>query len=762
MSVYWVGSRESDTYYIDYLFSGSIVLYGNAENPRSINHQLGKHINNNIISKELLDAISRNIEQVIADDANAEFLFYDPSWAHLNGLSEYQERFLCVNDAQLYENLNNKVYFRSLIEGTVAVLDSALLYPSECSVAELRARFDCPDGKFVIQEAVSMGGEGTFCVDENNIDEVVAQLRPTEKYIVTVYRQANIPVNANVLIADDDIMILPASVQLIKNEENRLMYRGADFTAYTMIPEEQRRAFEESVYHAAEKVRGLGYRGVCGIDGILCGSCAYILELNPRFQSSTALVNKALSENGLPSVQQMNINIFKHDPDPIPKSVADILVPYSSYAYHQNEIGYESLIYQSASSEPFVADIHSDGYESGMKIESGMYLFRLVFRGNISYPNANGGVNIHELVAEPDVDIYRKIQDRDILALKIALLCFGLRIVPDAWEWLIRNGGIRPGNNNAVDIEIFDLIINAPLDIKFIGFSPFEIRLEADELVLYYYDARIERLTIYPLDPLADKKTSRGVPYTTVAFLSTDRLRVHMTNECIYKTCGKSCQFCNIVPGKDPIDIEDIREVVKDYIYHAEGMTHFLVGGQSMGQEMGKRRIIEMVAAIRQYEKHKHIYVMALPYDKPTIRSLVKAGMNEIACNIEIFDEKLAKKYMPGKGAIPRETYFDVLEYAVTLLPQKGAVRSMLILGLESDESFISGVTKLVERGIQPIISIMRPLPDTPLEDYIAPSVSYIYQMYDTLETICRGHDTHLGPACVHCQNNTLSLPYIE
>ena len=763
MALYWVGTRESDIKYVDNLFSGSIVLFGDVNNPYSLNRQKHIRIDNNVISDELTEFLYFNIQEIIIKDPNARFYFYDPSWIYkINGLKTFEDRCICTNKSELYSLLNNKQNFRLLIDGIVPILPAKILFGRECYYNNICKEFGKRSGEFVIQAFSSNGGEGTLCINGRNQHSVYAQLEDTEQYIVTEYVEQNIPVNMHMLIEENNIIALPGSIQLIRNEDNRIMYRGADYVSYNTIPKQSRVAFEASCTEVAKIAQQKGYRGICGIDGIIKNGKAYILEFNARFQGSSSIINKALYDAKLPSIQHLNMKAFYDAITSIEKdAISSLEINYCSYAYHNIDgLLFGNHILKNTESELNVLDIDLDGYNPREKIGKKIYMYRMILNGNISSVNADGGIYQHENIVEPDIRLYKKILKKDPLAVKISLMTLGVRIIPDAKRWLLKNGGIRPGNNNAVDLSLWNMIINAPLDIKYISFTPFEIRLERETLFLYYYGKKIDKVGVYPLDPLSVKKTSRGVPYTTVAYLSTDRLRIHMTNECLFKTMGKSCQFCNITPCKDPVSIEDIREVVKDYIYNSHGATHFLVGGQSMGQEEGRKRIIDMVSAIREHTNDKHIYVMALPYDEATVKALADAGMNELSCNIEIFDDTLARKYMPGKGQIPRETYFRILAYARTLLRNKGDVRSMLILGLESNKSFISGIKKLFNLGIQPIISIFRPLPDTPLENLIAPPLMYVYEMYYKLEKLGSKHELHLGPSCVHCQNNTLSLPY--
>ena len=141
------------------------------------------------------------------------------------------------------------------------------------------------------------------------------------------------------------------------------------------------------------------------------------------------------------------------------------------------------------------------------------------------------------------------------------------------------------------------------------------------------------------------------------------------------------------------------------------------------------------------------------------IKQMYDAGMNQLSCNIEVFDDEIARKYMPGKRATKKATYIDTLKYATTLMGRTGNVRSMIIVGLEPHASFISGVKELAQNGIQPILSVFRPLPDTPMGEMNAPSMTQIASLYREVQDICKKNGLLVGPECVNCQNNTLALP---
>ena len=147
------------------------------------------------------------------------------------------------------------------------------------------------------------------------------------------------------------------------------------------------------------------------------------------------------------------------------------------------------------------------------------------------------------------------------------------------------------------------------------------------------------------------------------------------------------------------------------------------------------------------------------PKESDILKKYYQAGLNEIAFNIEIFDRSIAAKLMPEKGLIPLEDYKNTLLQAVEIFGKDGNVKCLLVYGLESDKSFLKGIDWLASHGIQPIISVFRPLRNTDMEHIIPPNSRDLLDIYYQALQICQKHHMIPGPDCIYCQNNTLSLP---
>ena len=113
---------------------------------------------------------------------------------------------------------------------------------------------------------------------------------------------------------------------------------------------------------------------------------------------------------------------------------------------------------------------------------------------------------------------------------------------------------------------------------------------------------------------------------------------------------------------------------------------------------------------------------------------------------------------MPGKVQIQLETYLSVLKAATKLWGTTGNVRTALIVGLNSSETLLEGIQILCKNGIQPMLSVFRPMKNTKLESFVPLSNTALLSLYEEAENICQQYNLKLGPTCDACKNNMLAI----
>lgn len=761
----WTGPRESDKEYTGELFSGAVTLYGGRKREnKAFCLTKDYRINHNHITEEQTDFMVENELKLIDKDPSVEFMSYNPNLIY-GCREEVVRHTVCLNEEAVMKFLDSKLSFRKFSEKFVHTLHSEQLLGEECRVNKLRERFPEYD-KWIIQSDIASGGYQTFLLGMDNEKDVLQKIEDTELYLVSPYYEKNIPVNIHAIIYDQEILITQGSIQVMGVDHDRMLYRGADYISYRDIAPGILKQFTEDAEILCREIQKLGYRGILGIDAIIVDGTAWILEVNNRFQASTILINKVLLEKGLPSLHELNYEAFHRPNSKLidRETLASLKIDYSIYAFIQDGQEYHashifSLCKQKK--EKLVADYIDDGYISWQEAEDDAYLFRLVFSTNIVSIVDDKYVRLHPNIQGPNKQWYQDITAKaDFRKIKISLLNQGVVLDDAVKEYLSRQGGMREGVYFSVDLVLEEkYIVNSPLAVKFATLSPYKVIFMNEHLCLTYYGKQICQVRIEFADQIAKRITSKGIPVSKMCLLATDRLRLQNSDFCTFKEQDVPCRFCEVQYRDMSFAVEDIIEAADMYFDKSEiDFRHVLVGGLS--NQIGKEKnvICRIVRHIRE-RSNMPVYLMSLPsLDPSDIDAYIEAGVTEIGFNIEIFDRTVAKRYMPGKGAIPLERYQTALERAVALLGRKGAVRSAFIMGLESMESLLSGVEFVCSLGVAPILSVFRPIPFTEMENVNPPENEWILEVYEKIEKICIQYGLRPGPDCPACQNNTVAF----
>jgi hypothetical protein len=748
----WVGARESDIADCHSLFSGSVTIFGsNVGNNRSYcsenSYRVDHNINDSVPDKYWNDELIQWIEKY----PDVQFMYYNPLYSH-NLFESLKYHVICRNELSLLRFLDNKAAVRKM------VLNAGIdVVPYERATGRVLSTFSNSD-KIVVQLNSSSGGNGTFLFSASEKNEINDLIKQNNNCFLSPYFKQSIPVNIHFFISDDSIIALPGSVQIIKepqNQNRKLLFLGSDYIAFQYLSEEEKINIEENGYKISILLQNQGYRGIIGYDFLVRQGKILFLEANGRFQASTPVLNLTLSEHGLPCAQALNMLAYENKLPP--KDIFnDFSVKYSFISYLNGTWNKSVSNVNELKFSENIIDVKLDGYNNMQPINPDAYMFKLIFNTSIVGITPEGTMLVHDNLLEKDPVFSSNIHHHDILYTKISLLNQGV--------WLTKNahqiaGQIKNAVFDAIDIEIFNgLRVNCPRNVKWIDMSPWKIDINnTSGLSLYYQQTPICPVHIDKIDEFAGLETSRGVRFSAASFFATDRLRLYHGISCKFKKSGKGCRFCEMPIEATQFSLEDVFEIFDYYLRNAVGLRHFLIGGGSHDDEVRK---ISMLSRYIRSKTDKEIYVMCLPVEEDaSLFELKNAGVNEIAFNIEIFDPEIARLIMPGKGEIPRDTYFKALEKATKYWGKEGNVRSLVIAGLEPEESFLNGIKHLCEIGVMPIVSVFRPMRGTAMESAMPPSNIWLYELYQKAQKICKSFNLYLGPSCTSCQNNTLSLP---
>ena len=690
-NIVWIGPRESDIRYTGDFFKKSITLYGdNLNSNEAFCATKNFRINHNNITPEQTIFMNDKEMGLIDSDPDVRFMAYNPILMEECD-PRVQDHLLCYNKKEVLEFFNSKISFRMLSSSCVPTLKSKCIEGSKCSFKNLKNIFSQYDS-FIIQSNISSGGYGTYLLDRYNEERILNTINKYETYLVSPYYKNNIPINIHAVIYDDDIVVFPASIQIMIKDKDRLLYRGADYIAYNRLEKKIKQDFEINTIKLCKKTQEKGYRGVLGIDAIIVNNEILMLEINNRFQASTVALNCALNEYGLKSIHELNYESFVQKKSSIDKNLLKkLVVNYSCFVYinesEKHYIKHVNHIMDALNKSSSVKDVLLDGYDKSCSmIEDEAYLFRVVFNTNIVDISPDKTIRIHPNIITPTKGWYYDIINKtEFIKLKISLINQGVVLSNKAKLYIKEKGGMRPGVYCSVDITVDNkYVINSPLYVKFAELSPFLIDYTGNELKLYYYGTELYSVTIDFEDKKAKTITSSGVQLNRIGLLTNDRLRIQNCSFCTFKEKHVPCKFCEVQYMEKDFGIKDILEVVKIYLEDDNlPFRHILIGGLSNDVGKEKNNILKICNYVRS-KTDMPIYLMCLPpRELSDIDDYISAGVNEFGFNIEIFDRDRAKKIMPGKGSIPIEQYYSALRYAAEKTGKNGEVRSALVIGLE-------------------------------------------------------------------------------
>jgi hypothetical protein len=357
-----------------------------------------------------------------------------------------------------------------------------------------------------------------------------------------------------------------------------------------------------------------------------------------------------------------------------------------------------------------------------------------------------------------------------LVRLKCDLLVDGLHVGDSVADAMGANGlkmpeRVRSGSSEGLELTIDGLAVLAAVRTSMAEPPAYRLLCEEDALILARGDERwpveITRRPAY-----YDFDTSRGIKMALLAHTCFDRVGVVALREChLWSDPDSRCRFCsygtNLSQESARRTSEDLMEAVRAARDDVEQPSrHVLISG-------GSDLDVDGVVVPEIVSVASSLAPLGMPLDAmlspPTSRAplerLREAGVSSVSINLEVSDPATAKRIVPGKWRLGRDRYLRALRDAVGVFGA-GRVRSLLVVGLESQEHTLDGVRDIAETGAFPTLSPFRPLPGSDLADDLAPSAEFLEQVYWEARETVRGLGLALGPLCRSCQCNTLAFPW--
>ena len=342
-------------------------------------------------------------------------------------------------------------------------------------------------------------------------------------------------------------------------------------------------------------------------------------------------------------------------------------------------------------------------------------------------------------------------EEIDALEFKVLLITLGVNI-PSA-DIYAQLGGAYRLSPDPLECSCLLLPGNIVVHLAPVGpRSPFNLRVnESGQAYLTHRDEFVTVVGFPPATRFYDQRTSSGRPFRGMGVLQgLDVLSFAYLWSCEYAQAGLACQFCHtggyteqmIRAGqKEPPfpSPRDVAEVVEYAVNTEKVASHIqITGGSTMNPQAECHLVTAMLNAIDAVsgcdDSPGEILIYTTPPSDPVaVDELFAAGADRVACDIEVWDEKLADRICPGKSRLTgRRRHLDTLQHiAEKFGPNKAC--SAFVVGVEPLESFLAGAEYLAERGIVPVVSIWMPHGRPVLGKTEAPGLDYYRQVRDRI-----------------------------
>ena len=293
-NVVWIGKYREDMG--NFKIIGSVTKYGVSDKDHFV-HQAE-------MNSSFLDFVIEKLSYFNQSHEDVVYYFYSQLFAYeLINSCPFKINCICLNDENVINWLNNKAITRQWFYNIVKTPPTMVMSESEIIYKNIQNSF-MGYNKFIVQKFISSGGKNTYLLDETTNLKLEKDL-----YIVSPFFEKSISINVTSLIGNNNIIIFPTSIQIINFEYGKFLYNGSDFISADDFSENIKNTIYKCVQIINQKLQQINYHGICGIDFLIYNDDVYFLEINPRFQGSSFLIDKELQSKNS-SLYSLNLEIY--------------------------------------------------------------------------------------------------------------------------------------------------------------------------------------------------------------------------------------------------------------------------------------------------------------------------------------------------------------------------------------------------------------------------------------------------------------------
>lgn len=300
--MYYVGFNANNAICNECFLSGSITLNPNREKGNIYYTKNGiNDISNESFLIDYKKFLINTMKEISKNSKNVTFLAFNKKIKNLLN-NENQFNILGEKDYSIIDNLNNKKYTRDLLKNKVPIINMKWI---DKKIDFDTAKKIIGSDTVVIQGKIGAGGNNTFYIDNVEKFNKYSSMCNNEYYLSKYIE--HLPINVTIIIGEHNDVVFPTSVQLIELKDDKFRYTGADFIYSQKFNSKINDKIKEYSSIIIDEVKRQGYRGIIGIDYIIDeNDNIYFMEINPRFQSSSFIINKYLAKYCFTSLAELH------------------------------------------------------------------------------------------------------------------------------------------------------------------------------------------------------------------------------------------------------------------------------------------------------------------------------------------------------------------------------------------------------------------------------------------------------------------------
>ncbi len=296
------------------------------------------------------------------------------------------------------------------------------------------------------------------------------------------------------------------------------------------------------------------------------------------------------------------------------------------------------------------------------------------------------------------------LSHEEILKIKSYLLCYGLAIDEDAFDYVVAE---KPyikdkGFVHAFNINICGRNTCVSTAEKFSGNSQFCLNYNKKNKQFYIHNDEYRYIPINIFEDLPKTYTiidQIAKPHSLTCVSLWPSLKC-----CFAQDKEQKCKFCSIEDKDyDIIPAPQIVDGIKKLFEKTYEYSLNIGGGTYKNPDYMIDYLSNIIKDIREFSDTAISCEIAPPKDLKKIEQLKHAGCNSLIINLEVANDNLRAEVCPAKHNISYEHYYKTYKHGVEIFG-KGKVSCVLVVGIQPDEDIINECKKLVSIGVIPTL----------------------------------------------------------